>query len=192
MNEAIIKIWEEPGFSKKTAYVGLVRCRTNRKKYKIDLRWTPDHGDELAITAIKGDREGRIEACPADEVTADELGRYIWAIDWEKPFKSMYELQLNPYQHYAHVEFCIDQFLDLARKYRHYFIAYCEIVITENGLIFLATPRHADIEEWLRKKGFENICKVWYRTMEVANMTKDQRRILDILEKEELIKLEEE
>lgn len=69
---------------------------------------------------------------------------------------------MNPYERYRHIAFTLDEFLKMVKANKEHFINYCEIVITDNGLIFLASPSHMDCAEWLRKKGFTNFILVWY------------------------------
>ena len=69
---------------------------------------------------------------------------------------------MNPYAKYRHVAFTLDEFLKMVKANKEHFINYCEIVVTDNGLIFLASPSHMDCAEWLRKKGFKNFILVWY------------------------------
>ena len=70
--------------------------------------------------------------------------------------------EFNPYEKYRHVAFTLSEFLKMAKANKEHFIRYCEIVVTDNGLIFLASPSHMAVAEWLRKKGFTNFILVWY------------------------------
>lgn len=69
---------------------------------------------------------------------------------------------MNPYEKYRHVAFTLSEFLKMVKANKEHFIRYCEIVVTDNGLIFLASPSHMGVAEWLRKKGFKNFILVWY------------------------------
>lgn len=69
---------------------------------------------------------------------------------------------MSPYERYRHIAFTLDEFLKMVKANKEHFINYCEIVVTDNGLIFLASPSHMDVAEWLRKKGFTNFILVWY------------------------------
>ena len=69
---------------------------------------------------------------------------------------------MNPYERHRHVAFTLDEFLKMVKANKEHFINYCKIVVTDNGLIFLASPSHMDCAEWLRKKGFTNFILVWY------------------------------
>lgn len=70
--------------------------------------------------------------------------------------------EVNPYEKYRHVAFTLDEFLNMVKAHKEYFINYCEIVVTENGLVFLASPSHCSVVEWLKKKGFVDCISVWY------------------------------
>lgn len=69
---------------------------------------------------------------------------------------------MNPYERPGHVAFTLDEFLKMVKVNKEHFINYCEIVVTDNGLIFLASPSHMACAKWLRKKGFTNFILVWY------------------------------
>lgn len=96
---------------------------------------------------------------------------------------------VNPYEKYRHVAFTLSEFLKMVKAYRFHFIHYCEIVVTENGLIFLASPSHGSVAEWLKKKGFANCVSVWYNDWTLENcdvknfkrLTASQLRILNSL-----------
>lgn len=88
----------------------------------------------------------------------------------------------NPYVKYRHVGFSVEEFVKMTRDYPRDFIMYCEIVITENGLVFLASPSHYQIVQWLKKKGFKNCCEVWYNAaVGESLLTKAQSRVLNHL-----------
>lgn len=103
--------------------------------------------------------------------------------------------EVNPYEKYRHVAFTLSEFLKMVKAYRFHFINYCEIVITGNGLIFLASPSHDIVLKWLKKKGFSNCISVWYMDWCFGNcgekdfkkLTASQRRILNSLIRHELI-----
>lgn len=93
----------------------------------------------------------------------------------------------NPYEKYRHVAFTLDEFLKMVKANKEHFINYCEIVVTDNGLIFLASPSHMDVAEWLRKKGFTNFILVWYNGFvsydkeNAMKLTASQMKVLSAL-----------
>lgn len=93
----------------------------------------------------------------------------------------------NPYEKYRHVAFTLSEFLKMVKANKEHFIRYCEIVVTDNGLIFLASPSHMDVAEWLRKKGFKNFILVWYDGYvsydkeNIMKLTKGQMKVLAAL-----------
>lgn len=97
--------------------------------------------------------------------------------------------EVNPYEKYRHVAFTLDEFLNMVKAHKEHFINYCEIVVTENGLVFLASPSHGSVVEWLKKKGFVNCVSVWYNDWMLENcdvknfkrLTASQLRILNSL-----------
>lgn len=103
--------------------------------------------------------------------------------------------EVNPYEKYRHIAFTLNEFLKMVKENRKHFINYCEIVVTGNGLIFLASPSHDIVLEWLKKKGFSNCISVWYmdwcfencRERNFKMLTASQRRILNSLVRHELI-----
>lgn len=105
------------------------------------------------------------------------------------------DFEMNPYEKYRHVAFTLDEFLKMVKAHKKHFIHYCEIVVTGNGLIFLASPSHGSVVEWLKKKGFSNCISVWYmdwcfedyRERNFKMLTASQRRILNSLVRHELI-----
>ena len=96
------------------------------------------------------------------------------------------DLDVSPYEKYRYVAFSLDEFLGMVQENRRYFINYCEIVITANGLIFLASPSHDTVLKWLKKKGFFNCISVWYNNWVLDDndkptsrgITDSQRRVL--------------
>lgn len=94
---------------------------------------------------------------------------------------------MSPYERYRHVAFTLGEFLKMVKANKAHFIRYCEIVITDNGLIFLASPSHMDVAEWLRKKGFTNFILVWYNGFvsydkeNCMRLTKGQMKVLAAL-----------
>lgn len=95
--------------------------------------------------------------------------------------------EVNPYEKYKHVPFSLDEFLKMAKANKEHFIRYCEIVVTDNGLIFLASPSLMDVAEWLRKKGFKNFILVWYNGFvsydkeNAVKLTASQMKVLSAL-----------
>lgn len=69
----------------------------------------------------------------------------------------------HPYLKYRGVGFRLEPFIEMTRKYPGNFTHYCEIVMTENGIIYLAAPSHFYVEERLTKKGYSNLCTIWYK-----------------------------
>lgn len=94
--------------------------------------------------------------------------------------KDLVGSETNPYEKYRHVAFTLDEFLNMVKAHRGYFIHYCEIVITRNGLIFLASPSHDSVVEWLKKKGFVDCISVWYNTWEFGRYNVWKFRRYDI------------
>lgn len=88
----------------------------------------------------------------------------------------------NPFVKYRHVGFSAEKFIEMTRQYPRNFIMYCEVVVTKNGLVFLASPSHAQVEEWLSKKKFKNCCSVWYGVSQCkGELTKAQKDVLEKL-----------
>lgn len=96
-------------------------------------------------------------------------------------------IEMNPYEKYRHVGFNVHEFIKLTREYPTDFVNYCEIVVTENGIIFLASPSHAQVDKWLGKKNFRNNLFVWYYAQLGENVTRAQRAVLNRLERAGLI-----
>lgn len=68
----------------------------------------------------------------------------------------------SPYTKYRGIGFTPDQFIKMTEEYKKCFTYYCECVITQNGLVFLASPSH-DIEmQRLKKHGYRGLVMVWY------------------------------
>lgn len=68
----------------------------------------------------------------------------------------------SPYTKYRGIGFTPDQFIKMTEEYKKCFTYYCECVITQNGLVFLASPSH-DIEmQRLKKHGYRGLVLVWY------------------------------
>lgn len=96
---------------------------------------------------------------------------------------------MSPYERYRHIAFTLDEFLKMVKANKEHFINYCEIVITDNGLIFLASPSHDSVAKWLKKKGFVNCILVWYNawgfshydTRDAKRLTESQIRVLNSL-----------
>lgn len=68
----------------------------------------------------------------------------------------------SPYTKYRGVGFTPDQFIKMTKQYSAYFAYYCECVITQNGLVFLASPSHSLEVERLKKHGYRGLVLVWY------------------------------
>ena len=50
----------------------------------------------------------------------------------------------------------------MTKQYPAHFTYYCECVITQNGLVFLASPSHSLEAERLKKHGYHGLILVWY------------------------------
>lgn len=68
----------------------------------------------------------------------------------------------SPYTKYRGIGFTPDEFIKMAKKYPRHFTHYCECVVTQNGLIFLASPSHSLEVERLKKHGCHGLVMVWY------------------------------
>ena len=68
----------------------------------------------------------------------------------------------SPYTKYRGVGFTPDKFIEMAKQYPKCFMCYCECVITQNGLVFLASPSHSLEVERLKKHGYRGLVLVWY------------------------------
>lgn len=68
----------------------------------------------------------------------------------------------SPYTKYRGVGFTPDQFIKMTKQYPACFTYYCECVITQNGLVFLASPSHSLEAERLKKHGYHGLILVWY------------------------------
>lgn len=66
----------------------------------------------------------------------------------------------SPYTKYRGVGFTPDKFIEMTKQYR--FKYCCECVITQNGLVFLASPSHSLEAERLKKHGYHGLVMVWY------------------------------
>lgn len=91
--------------------------------------------------------------------------------------KNLTKSETNPYEKYRHVPFSLDEFLGMVKANNRHFINYCEIVITENGLIFLASPSHESTVKWLKKKGFNNCISVWYNHWSFESSAKVRQKL---------------
>lgn len=68
----------------------------------------------------------------------------------------------SPYTKFRGVGFTPDKFIEMAKQYPKCFTCYCECVITQNGLIFLASPSHSVEVERLKKHGYQGLVKAWH------------------------------
>lgn len=93
----------------------------------------------------------------------------------------------HPYLKYRGMGFNTEEFIKMTRKYPTDFVRYCEIVVTENGIIYLAAPSHSYVEERLAKKGFENICSIWYRRVICHTLSHMQKKVIEDLKEEGLL-----
>lgn len=111
-------------------------------------------------------------------------------LDYEfliRPEPSKSKEQDHPYLKYRGMGFNTEEFIKMTRKYPTEFVRYCEIVVTENGIIYLAAPSHAYVEERLIKKGYENICSIWYRRVICHELTPMQKKVIENLKEEGLL-----
>ncbi len=101
--------------------------------------------------------------------------------------KDLASSEVNPYEKYRHVAFTLSEFLKMVKENKKHFINYCEIVVLSNGLIFLASPSHMAVAEWLKKKGFTDFILVWtrcfafYDKTETSRLTNSQIKVLGAL-----------
>ena len=68
----------------------------------------------------------------------------------------------SPYTKFRGVGFTPDQFIKMTNEYKKCFTYYCECLITQNGLVFLASPSHSIEAERLKKHGYRGLVMVWY------------------------------
>jgi hypothetical protein len=68
----------------------------------------------------------------------------------------------SPYTKFRGVGFTPDKFIEMTKQYPAHFTYYCECVITQNGLVFLASPSHSLEVERLKKHGYRGLVMVWY------------------------------
>ena len=68
----------------------------------------------------------------------------------------------SPYTKFRGVGFTPDEFIKMTKQYPKCFVCYCECVITQNGLVFLASPSHSLEAERLKKHGYHGLVMVWY------------------------------
>lgn len=68
----------------------------------------------------------------------------------------------SPYTKFRGIGFTPDQFIKMTNEYKKCFTHYCECLITQNGLVFLASPSHSIEAERLKKHGYHGLVLVWY------------------------------
>lgn len=68
----------------------------------------------------------------------------------------------SPYTKFRGVGFTPDEFIKMTNEYKKCFTYYCECLITQNGLVFLASPSHSIEAERLKKHGYHGLVLVWY------------------------------
>lgn len=68
----------------------------------------------------------------------------------------------SPYTKFRGIGFTPDEFIKMTRRYHQCFAHCCECVITQNGLVFLASPSHSLEVERLKKHGYRGLVLVWY------------------------------
>lgn len=88
----------------------------------------------------------------------------------------------HPYLKYRGIGFRLEAFIEMTRKYPGDFTHYCEIVMTENGIIYLAAPSHAYMEERLAKKGYDNLCTIWYDRAICHQLSPVQKKTIEALQ----------
>lgn len=94
---------------------------------------------------------------------------------------------MSLYYKYRGVGFSCNQFLKLVKEHPDEFIHYCEILVTENGIVFLACPNHEQTERLLTQKGFSNLLWVWYDNLKWGTLTDAQFKVLQSLRQNLLI-----
>lgn len=50
----------------------------------------------------------------------------------------------------------------MTKQYPKCFVCYCECIVTQNELVFLASPSHHIEMERLKKHGYRGLVMVWY------------------------------
>lgn len=68
----------------------------------------------------------------------------------------------SPYTKFRGVGFTPDEFIKMTKQYPRHFTYYCECLITQNGLVFLASPSHSIEAERLKKHWYHGLVLVWY------------------------------
>lgn len=111
-----------------------------------------------------------------------------WQLSYEALIRPAYEEPINnPYIKFRGVKFGVNSFISMAKKYPRNFVKYCEILITENGGIYLASPSHSYMEEKLLRKGYTSICNVWYSMAIGHHLSEQQQMILEKLKEARLL-----
>lgn len=90
-----------------------------------------------------------------------------------------FDIEKNPYLAYRGVGFSKNQFIKLVKEHPTDFCHYCEILITKNGMIYLASPSHVYRESILNKRHLAPI-SVWYDRVESYNGYTEAQ--LDVIE----------
>ena len=151
-----------------------------------DLQTVPVRGGKIA-KPFRDFSKGT--ALPIIQKWIAENGPYnVMQLDYEyliRPAKE--DIDKHPYLKYRGVGFQVEPFIEMARKYPANFTNYCEIVMTENGIIYLASPSHSCVEERLKMKGFKNLCSIWYALAIAKNLTPAQRKNIERLKEAGLL-----
>lgn len=88
----------------------------------------------------------------------------------------------SPYTKFRGVGFTPDKFIKMTKQYR--FKYCCECVITQNGLVFLASPSHSLEVERLKKHGYRGLVMVWYEGICLDDTsTKMSKSQIDVVKK---------
>lgn len=93
----------------------------------------------------------------------------------------------HPYLKYRGIGFQLEPFIEMTRKYPQNFTRYCEIVMTGNGIIYLAAPSHSYVEERLAKKGMDHLCSIWYTRVIGEKLSDEQLKAIHALQDEGLL-----
>lgn len=82
----------------------------------------------------------------------------------------------SPYTKYRGIGFTPDQFIKMTKEYQKCFTYYCECLITQNGLVFLASPSHSIEAERLKKHGYQGLVMVWYEGIYPDDTSKKMKK----------------
>lgn len=72
-------------------------------------------------------------------------------------------IEKHPYIKYKNKGFELFDFIKMVYSYKGYFISYCEILVTDKGLIYLASPSHDREDKYLKDNHIsKNNIYIWY------------------------------